>query len=67
MNKANSNIDKDYKSYLKDNEEHGFEDYTDNIVMPKVITTFGGNCGCGSCQDKESSGCAGTCGCRKKR
>lgn len=67
MNKNNTNIDKEYISYLKDSEEHGFEDYTDNVVKQKVITTFGGGCGCSGAKDKKSGGCGGNCGCGKKK
>ncbi len=40
------------ESILKDNVEHGYEGYTENIFKEKVIKSFG--CGCQGREDRKS-------------
>lgn len=34
------------ENLLKDRDEHGYEDYTENIEKPRVIMSFKKGCGC---------------------
>lgn len=50
------------ESILKDNVEHGYEGYTENIFTEKVIKSFG--CGC---QGRDSSKGESRCNCKNKK